>query len=191
MHDTSNWRNRIVGEGEEAPDQLMAHPLNWRSHPLKQQEALGEVLDKVGWVDSVIVNRKTGHLVDGHLRVELAKKRGESTIPVQYVDLTEEEERLVLATIDPLAAMAERDDEKLDKLLADLKQQHGGLLEDVGLLGDNAFDLGGLDLHDGELQETEEMKKVTVFVYNSKYRAFMADLKTIAERHGGCKVLSK
>jgi len=27
------WRNRIVGTGEEAPDQLLANPQNWRTHP--------------------------------------------------------------------------------------------------------------------------------------------------------------
>jgi hypothetical protein len=27
------WRNRILGSGEEAPDQLAANPRNWRIHP--------------------------------------------------------------------------------------------------------------------------------------------------------------
>jgi hypothetical protein len=36
-----------------------------------------DVLDRVGWVQSVIVNRKTGRLVDGHLRVQLAVDAGE------------------------------------------------------------------------------------------------------------------
>lgn len=26
------WRNRIVGHGEEAPDQLLANPMNFRVH---------------------------------------------------------------------------------------------------------------------------------------------------------------
>src|SRR5450759_3885851 len=30
---TVPWRSRIVGSGEEAPDQLVANPLNWRTHP--------------------------------------------------------------------------------------------------------------------------------------------------------------
>ena len=33
------WRNRIVGHGEEAPDQLLANPKNWRIHPKAQQDA--------------------------------------------------------------------------------------------------------------------------------------------------------
>ena len=33
---TPTWRNRIVGTGEEAPDQLLANPANWRIHPVKR-----------------------------------------------------------------------------------------------------------------------------------------------------------
>ncbi len=29
---TAPWRSRIVGSGEEAPDQLLANPANWRIH---------------------------------------------------------------------------------------------------------------------------------------------------------------
>ena len=31
---TTGWRNRITGSGEEAPDQLLANPANWRIHRL-------------------------------------------------------------------------------------------------------------------------------------------------------------
>ena len=37
---TTPWRNRITGSGEEAPDQLLANPANWRLHPKAQQDAL-------------------------------------------------------------------------------------------------------------------------------------------------------
>src|SRR5690606_4570024 len=55
-----NWQNRIVGSGEEAPDQLLANPANWRIHPQAQQDALAGVLSEVGWVQQVIVNQRTG-----------------------------------------------------------------------------------------------------------------------------------
>lgn len=87
MAETPRWRNRIVGHGEEDPTQLLAHPENWRIHPRYQQAVLEGVLDDVGWVQSVIVNRTTGHLIDGHLRVMLAMRREEGSIPVDYVVL--------------------------------------------------------------------------------------------------------
>lgn len=105
----TTWQNRIVGSGEEDPEQLLANPGNWRIHPKRQQDALSGVLDEVGWVDQIIVNQRTGHVVDGHLRVSLALRRNEPTVPVLYVDLSEAEEKLVLATLDPIAAMATAD----------------------------------------------------------------------------------
>jgi DNA modification methylase len=132
---TATWRNRITGSGEEAPDQLLANPANWRIHPKAQQDALSGALDAVGWVQQVLVNRRTGFVVDGHARVALALSRGEPTVPVLYVDLDADEEALVLATLDPIGAMAGRDDEKLRSLLADVTVDDAGLL---ALLGDLA-----------------------------------------------------
>jgi hypothetical protein len=39
----SPWRNRIIGHGEEAPDQLLANPRNWRIHPKAATRACGQV----------------------------------------------------------------------------------------------------------------------------------------------------
>jgi len=123
------WRNRIVGEGEEAPDQLLANPMNFRIHSAGQQEAMGEVLEKVGLVQRVIVNRTTGHLLDGHMRVTLALRRSEPTVPVLYCELTEEEERLVLATFDPIGSLAVVDREALERLRAGMALESAMLRE--------------------------------------------------------------
>ena len=125
--------NRIVGEGMEAPDQLLANPLNWRIHPHSQEKALTAVLEEVGWVQRVIVNRTTGFVVDGHLRVALAISRGEAEIPVTYVELTPEEEALVLASLDPLAGMAVTDEALLKELTAGLTVTDADLAALLGL----------------------------------------------------------
>ena len=114
----TSWRSRIVGQAELDPATVLPNPLNWRTHPRAQQAALVGVLDEVGWVQQVIINRRTGRLVDGHLRVEAARSRGEPTVPVLYVDLDEAEEALVLATLDPIAAMARIDAELTAAVLA-------------------------------------------------------------------------
>lgn len=128
------WRNRIVGTGEEAPDQLVANPMNWRTHPGNQRDALRGSLASVGWVQQVLVNKRTGHVVDGHARVEEALSRGEATVPVLYVDLSPEEEALVLATLDPISAMANTDDAKLRELLAGITVDDEGLAAMLGKL---------------------------------------------------------
>lgn len=117
------WANRIVCHGEEKPDKLLANPANWRRHGESQQRALSGVLGEVGLVQSVIVNRTTGHLVDGHLRVELALAAGQPQIPVVYVELSEDEERIILASLDPIAAMADADRDKLAELLASVRSE--------------------------------------------------------------------
>jgi ParB-like chromosome segregation protein Spo0J len=114
------WRSRIVGHGEVPPAELVPNPHNWRTHPADQQAALSGALAEVGWVAEVTVNQTTGHVVDGHLRIELAVARMEPRVPVTYVDLSEDEERLVLASLDPLAAMAEAEATKLAELLEGL-----------------------------------------------------------------------
>lgn len=115
------WRNRIIGYGEEAPDQLLANDKNWRIHPKTQQDALSGVLREVGVVQNIIVNQRTQKVVDGHLRVALAISANQPTVPVTYVDLDEAEEAKILATIDPLSAMAATDAELLTALLSEVQ----------------------------------------------------------------------
>ena len=117
----STWRNRIVGYSEEEPDKLLANPSNWRIHPAAQQNALSGVLKEIGLVQNVVANRTTGHLVDGHLRVMLAMRENQPVVPVTWVELSEEEEHLILASLDPLAAMATADAGALDALLSSVQ----------------------------------------------------------------------
>lgn len=123
------WRNRIVSTGEAAPDDLLAHPDNWRVHSERQQRALGGSLDEIGWVQEVIVNTTTGHLLDGHLRVMLAMRRGDKTVPVTYVELTEAEERLALATLDPVTGMAHANAHVFAQLLEHANTGNPDLME--------------------------------------------------------------
>lgn len=132
---SSPWRTRIVGHADIPPGDLIAHPENWRRHPRAQRRALRASLGGVGWVQSVVVNRLTGRLVDGHARVEEALARGEPTVPVTFVELTEAEERLVLATLDPIGAAAVADPDALSALLAALGPIDAdltGVLEHLG-----------------------------------------------------------
>lgn len=125
---SGTWRNRIVRTGEQAADQFLAHPDNWRTHSLEQESALLGVLEKVGWVRDVLVSERTGYVLDGHLRVRAALGKGDATpVPFSTVDVTEDEEALILSTLDPLAGMAGRDEQVLGRLLADLPEDMAAL----------------------------------------------------------------
>jgi len=75
----------------------------------------------------VIINARSGRLVDGHLRVELAASHGETSVPAVWVDLSDDEERLILATLDPIGALAETNRDALGALLGDLTERADAL----------------------------------------------------------------
>ena len=111
------WANRIVEYAPAVdPATLAAHPENWRGHPDAQKMALTESLGRVGWVGAVLVNSRTGRIIDGHERVEEAQAAG-ATVPVLWVDLDDDEERFVLASFDTIGAMADPDADALAALL--------------------------------------------------------------------------
>lgn len=111
------YRNRIEEQKMMSVKELKENPKNWRRHPLHQEEGLNSVLEEVGWVQSILFNARTGRLIDGHLRVKLAIRHQEESVPVTVVDLSEEEESAVLATFDPLSAMAQTNHEALSALV--------------------------------------------------------------------------
>lgn len=117
----TRWKNRLIRSVTVDPATLVPNPRNWRMHPQAQHDALVGVLSEVGWIQQVIVNERTGNLVDGHLRVAAALERHESSIPVGYIDVSAEEEQLILATLDPLTALAETNTTTLAALLQEVQ----------------------------------------------------------------------
>lgn len=138
------WRNRIIGYAEIAANQLLANPDNPRIHPAKQLDALEGSLSELGWYDVILVNKRTGYLIDGHARVEQALSLNETMkVPVLYVDLTPEEEALAIATHDYMTYLATYEPELLEGLLAKTHAQSlslqnliSSLASDSGLLYD-------------------------------------------------------
>ena len=165
-----DWRNRIVGYGTMPASEFLSNPHNWRVHPRTQQAALGDVLEEVGWVQNVIVNRTTGHLIDGHLRVLLAARQGENTpVPVTFVELPEDEERLILAVLDPLAALATADDGVLAELLNDVHTESDALTDLLdGLVGDEEEQIQSMaDGVEGEDAEVWEIPPAPDIIFPS------------------------
>jgi DNA modification methylase len=109
-------RDRVRELRRVPASELRASPANWRTHPPAQQRALTAMLDRIGFAGAVLARETPDglELIDGHLRAEIAR---EEDVPVLVLDVTEEEARLLLATIDPLSAMAEADGDKLAQLL--------------------------------------------------------------------------
>ena len=111
-------------------------------------------------IQQVVVNRQSGHLIDGHLRVSLALRNNEPTVPVLYVDLDPREEALALATLDPIAAMAAADKEQLDALLREVDTGSAALQEMLaGLAGQHGmYTVPSLDELEAEYGEPSEQE---------------------------------
>ncbi len=124
-----------------SPSELAENPLNWRQHPPSQMSALADVIDDVGWAGACLFNERTGRLIDGHARKKVALEKGTDKVPVLVGNWSEEQERLILATLDPLAAMAGADAAKLDALLRDVQTGSGPL---ASMLTELAKDAGVL-----------------------------------------------
>lgn len=92
------------------------------------------VLAELGYADALLA-RETPEglmLIDGHLRASLDP---EQTVPVLVLDVDEAEADYLLATLDPLAAMAERDADAIAGLLGDVRTGEEAvrdLLESIG-----------------------------------------------------------
>ena len=115
------WQNRITKYGEQPADQFLPHELNARRHPGNQRDALRGSLNAVGWVAPVIVSANSGKILDGHARVEEALSKNEhGMVPFVEVDVSENEERTILATFDPITGLATYEREALDALLREV-----------------------------------------------------------------------
>lgn len=116
-------RSRIVGHADVPTDAIHAHKMNFRKHGAAQVAALSGSLNDLGWVKSILVSKRTGTIIDGHARWEEAVRRKLSTVPVEYVDLSPEEERKALALLDPITEMATRDDALFAELLKSIDSE--------------------------------------------------------------------
>lgn len=122
------WKRSIVRYGETSVDQLLSNPENFKIHSIYQQAAVEGSLNEIGWIDEITINLRThpdfeSHqinvetMVDGHLRVILAMRLGEKTVPAKWVDLSPEEELKAMLYKAKTADMAGYDAEKLKAAL--------------------------------------------------------------------------
>jgi hypothetical protein len=116
-------RDRIKEFRRVRADLLRPHPNNWRTHPAAQRDALRGVLAEIGYAGALLARELPDgslELIDGHLRAETTP---DLEVPVLVLDLDDREANKLLALHDPLADMAEADDETLAELLAHVETE--------------------------------------------------------------------
>ena len=102
--------------GEVNPNDLPPNPKNWRIHSQRQRATYKAFYEKFGYLGLALFNIRTYKLLDGHMRVDEAIKSNEKAIPIVIVDLAEEAENEVLATLDNIGLLAITNNEALKSL---------------------------------------------------------------------------
>src|ERR1700688_5022485 len=100
-------RNRIKGQRRIRAGDLVPHEWNYRTHPERQRAALLALYQEVGFARSLLAYELPDgrlKLLDGHLRRDLDP---DMEVDVEVLDVTDEEARALLLSLDPLAALAE------------------------------------------------------------------------------------
>jgi len=159
---TEPIRDRIKELRRVKASELRANPRNWREHPKAQQEALRGVLEEVGYADALLARETDDglELIDGHLRADITP---DAEVPVLILDVTAEEADKILATLDPLAAMAEANKDKLGELLRGLETENAGVQNLLDGLGEsicgifNVDEAGMPELPSGDREPFQQM----------------------------------
>ena len=110
-------RNRIKAHRRVRAGDLLPHELNYRLHPDAQRSALEALYREVGFARSLLAYELPDgrlKLIDGHLRRDLDP---DMLVDVEILDVTEDEARALLLSIDPLAALAQTQEQLHDRLL--------------------------------------------------------------------------
>jgi len=178
-------RDRIKELRRVPASELLPNPKNWRTHPIAQQDALKGVLAEIGYADALIARETPDGLmlVDGHLRAETTP---DAVVPVLVLDINEEESDLMLATLDPLATMAGRDEGRLSELLESVTSSDYSLTDMLnGILNNGIAPLDWADVLEqgGDTTEVDAKEQIT-FVLS---RDNMAQLRVVIESMGGDK----
>src|SRR5256885_16115074 len=109
-------RNRIKAHRRVRAGDLVPHEWNFREHPDTQRAALQALYAEIGFARSLLAYELPDgrlKLIDGHLRRQLDP---EMMVEVEVLDLTDEEARKMLLSVDPLTTLAGHDEGKRAEL---------------------------------------------------------------------------
>jgi hypothetical protein len=109
-------RNRIKAHVRVRAGDLLPHELNPRMHGEAQRAALAALYEEIGFARSLLAYELPDgrlKLIDGHLRQNLAP---DMEVEVEVLDVSDDEARALLLSLDPLAQLADYDRAALDRL---------------------------------------------------------------------------
>ena len=170
--------NRVINKEIEqvAIDLLKHHPRNANHGDV---DAIKKSLAVNGWYGSVVANLSTKHILAGNHRVMAAKALGWETVPVQWVDVTPEEELRILVVDNRTTRIGQDDTTKITDILAELSNTPIGLdgtgysADDLDALIDSLTATG--EQADSQEQEIPETYSILIECDNEIQQAELLD----------------
>jgi hypothetical protein len=140
---------------------LVPHPKNPNMHPPDQIERLADIIQVQGWRRPITVSKQTGLVIVGHGRLEAARLRGWTEVPVTYQDYENED----LEYADMVADNAIDDWASLDLSAINANLENLGPDFELDLLGIKDFALDMSELEEGHNPYT---KKIEIPIYEPR-----------------------
>jgi hypothetical protein len=124
-------------EAEVPLDRLTPHPMNMNEG---DQGVLSELLDANGFGGAVLAQESTGLLIDGETRWRTALAKGMKSLPVIWLDCTDDTRDRLLASLNESTRRGRNDASKVVALLTGLVKTPRGL-EGTAFTGDDLDDV--------------------------------------------------
>lgn len=128
-----------------------------------EYEKLKRSIKQFGYVEPVIWNKTTSHVVGGHQRLKVLKEAGLTELDCVIIELSPEKEKALNIALNKISG--EWDKEKLTLLIADLQGEDF----DVSLTGFDPAEIDDLfkdalndGIHDDEFDVEDELKKPAI-----------------------------
>ena len=163
---TDSSGNKVTIRVEAYVHELLdcMNPKNWKDHPKRQREYLGESIGtKHGWVGNPILNAMTMKFINGHGRFQTAVERGWETIPLEVGVWSEEEEEELLIFIDNSSHMSSVKGNKLKSVTESVLQRAA----DSNAKKRSAFTRATADIH-SYASDIANRSKRALLIHQSK-----------------------
>lgn len=192
--DISKLRDRIKELRRVPASALLPNPRNWRDHNDHQRHALRALLGEIGVVAACLARELPDGslmLIDGHMRKE---EVADGVLPVLVLDVTEAEADKIMATLDPLAAMAESNAAQLDLLLRNVETSNEWLQKMIAATAASAGlyqeSITRIHAHDETVDEPlpSRVRMVQLFLDESNIDEFQDACTALAEAYGTANI---
>ncbi len=107
-----------------ALNRLKLHPRNANRGEV---DAISESIKANGFFGTLVANKRTGHILIGNHRFQVAQVQGFDHIPVTWVDVDDETELRILLADNRTARLGKDDEVQLAELLSELSHSDTGL----------------------------------------------------------------